>query len=110
MDELNKYLQPGKQLLYWIIRVLEKSTLVNAIACRRCDEDQEIRELTQKGRHTKQYRQMIVLLNGARIIDTPGMRELGMCDMDQGIDDTFSDIAEPKPAVNSVTADMRQNR
>ena len=33
-----------------------------------------------------------------------------MCDMDQGIDDTFSDIAELEPAVNSVTADMRQNR
>lgn len=37
---------------------------------------------------------MIELPNGARIIDTPGMRELGMCDVDNGIDETFSDIVE----------------
>lgn len=53
---------------------------------------------------------MIVLLNGARIIDTPGMRELGMCDMDQELMILFLISQSLKPAVNSVTADMKQNR
>ncbi|MEE1342503.1 MAG: GTPase RsgA, partial [Lachnospiraceae bacterium] len=47
-----------------------------------------------KGRHTTTYRQMIELVNGAILIDTPGMRELGMCGADEGIDETFSDIVE----------------
>ena len=54
----------------------------------------EIREEDSKGRHTTTYRQLLELPNGARIIDTPGMRELGMCDVDEGIDETFSDIAD----------------
>lgn len=52
------------------------------------------RKNDSKGRHTTTYRQLLELPNGARIIDTPGMRELGMCDVDEGIDETFSDIAQ----------------
>lgn len=37
---------------------------------------------------------MIELPNNVVIIDTPGMREIGLCDVDEGIDDTFEDIAE----------------
>lgn len=54
----------------------------------------EIREKDAKGRHTTTYREMIELPNNVVIIDTPGMREIGLCDVDEGIDDTFEDIAE----------------
>ena len=94
MDELNKYLQPGKTIAILGSSGVGKSTLVNALVQEDVMKTSEIRESDAKGRHTTTHRQMIVLLNGARIIDTPGMRELGMCDTDQGIDDTFSDIAE----------------
>ena len=94
MDELNKYLQPGKTIAILGSSGVGKSTLVNALVQEDVMKTSEIRDSDAKGRHTTTHRQMIVLLNGARIIDTPGMRELGMCDMDQGIDDTFSDIAE----------------
>ena len=93
-EELNKYLQPGKTIAILGSSGVGKSTLVNALVQEDVMKTSEIRESDSKGRHTTTHRQMIVLLNGARIIDTPGMRELGMCDMDQGIDDTFSDIAE----------------
>ena len=53
-----------------------------------------IRINDSKGRHTTTYRKMIELPNGARLIDTPGMRELGMCDATEGIDETFEDIVE----------------
>ena len=54
----------------------------------------EIREDDDKGRHTTTHRQMICLENGVSIIDTPGMREIGMANTQDGIDDTFSDILE----------------
>ena len=46
-----------------------------------------------KGRHTTTSRQLIRLDNGAMIIDTPGMRELGSIAVDDGLVDTFSEIA-----------------
>ena len=93
-EELNKYLQPGKTIAILGSSGVGKSTLVNALVQEDVMKTSEIRESDSKGRHTTTHRQMIVLLNGARIIDTPGMIELGMCDTDQGIDDAFSDIAE----------------
>ena len=53
-----------------------------------------IRESDSKGRHTTTHRQLIELENGVCIIDTPGMREVGMAGVEEGIDDTFSDIVE----------------
>ncbi len=68
--------------------------MVNALAKSDIMRTSEIRESDAKGRHTTTYRQMIELENGAVLIDTPGMRELGMCDVGEGIDETFSDIVE----------------
>ena len=93
-EELNKYLQSGKTIAILGSSGVGKSTLVNALVQENVMKTSEIRESDSKGRHTTTHRQMIVLPNDARIIDTPGMRELGMCDTDQGIDDTFSDITE----------------
>ena len=52
----------------------------------------EIREEDSRGRHTTTSRNLIMLPNGAMIIDTPGMRELGMWKAENGINKTFSDI------------------
>ena len=86
MDELNKYLQLGKTIAILGSSGVGNSTLVKELVQEDVMQTSEIRESDAKGRHTTTHRQMIVLLNGARIIDTPGMRELGMGDMDQGCD------------------------
>ncbi|MCC7300400.1 MAG: ribosome small subunit-dependent GTPase A [Verrucomicrobia bacterium] len=51
-----------------------------------------VRESDGKGIHTTTWRELIVLDNGALVIDTPGMRELGHLDTSTGINDTFEDL------------------
>jgi ribosome biogenesis GTPase len=51
-----------------------------------------IREKDGKGKHTTSRRQLVVLDNGAMIIDTPGMKELGNIGIKSGIEDSFTDI------------------
>ena len=51
-----------------------------------------IREDDSKGRHTTTHRELIQLKNGAMIIDTPGMRELGMWDVTEGLGEAFADV------------------
>ena len=54
----------------------------------------EIREDDDKGRHTTTHRELISLKNGAFVIDTPGMREIGIMNSEEGIEAAFSDIEE----------------
>ena len=51
-----------------------------------------IREDDSKGRHTTTHRQMLRLSSGVLVIDTPGMRELGMWDVSEGLGDAFADV------------------
>ena len=52
----------------------------------------EIREWDSKGRHTTTERELVRLSSGALVIDTPGMRELGLWEADEGIADAFADV------------------
>ena len=94
LAELGEYMKPGMTIAILGSSGVGKSTLVNTLAKSDIMRTSEIRESDAKGRHTTTYRQMIELENGAVLIDTPGMRELGMCDVGEGIDETFSDIVE----------------
>ena len=51
-----------------------------------------VRKGDDKGRHTTVAREMVPIPGGGVIIDTPGMRELGMLGAQEGIGETFADI------------------
>ena len=53
-----------------------------------------IREADSKGRHTTTHHELIMLKNGVMVIDTPGMRELGMWDVSEGLAGAFQDVEE----------------
>ncbi len=71
-----------------------KTTLLNSIIGHDTFETQSVSKIQSKGRHTTTSRQLVRLESGAMIIDTPGMREIGNISVDDGIDETFSEILE----------------
>lgn len=94
LDQLTPYLLPEKTVVFLGSSGVGKSTLVNALAGEELMSVNSIREDDSKGRHTTTHRQLILLKNGVMIIDTPGMRDLGMWDIDGGLEEAFSDIDE----------------
>ena len=92
MEEVKEYFEPGNTIVLVGSSGAGKSTLVNTIAGEELMKTSAIREDDSKGRHTTTYRQLFVLNNGVTIIDTPGMREIGVMGVEEGIEDTFSDI------------------
>lgn len=71
---------------------VRKSTLTNTLLGHRVQNTNGIREQDGKGRHTTTSRHLLKLDCGAVIIDTPGMRELQLADVSEGIEATFQDI------------------
>lgn len=71
-----------------------KTTLLNNLIHQDLYKTQAIREKDGRGKHTTTRRELIVLENGAIVVDNPGMRELGVISIESGLDDTFNEIAE----------------
>ncbi len=70
-----------------------KSTLVNALLGHERMRTSAVREDDSRGRHTTTHRELVRLPGGALLIDTPGIRSLGVAGASEGIDRAFADIA-----------------
>lgn len=92
-DAVNEYCVSGKTVAFLGSSGVGKSTLINKIAGEEIFETSHIRN-DDRGRHTTTHRELIVLKNGACLIDTPGMRELGMWNNESGLSGVFSDVEE----------------
>ena len=89
--ELLPYLAPGQTVAFLGSSGVGKSTLVNCLLGEERLETGGIRT-DDRGRHTTTRRELLPLPGGAAVIDTPGMRELGMWDAGEGLRQTFADI------------------
>ena len=78
LDRLAPYLAPGKTLAFIGSSGVGKSTLLNVLVGEEWQATQEIQEWSGKGRHTTTSRELVMLPTGAMVIDTPGIREIGM--------------------------------
>ena len=90
-DKIYPYLSEGKTVAFIGSSGVGKSTLINCLLGEKHLDTNGLRN-DDKGRHTTTRRELILLPSGGMVIDTPGMRELGMWDAEAGIDQTFSDI------------------
>jgi len=71
-----------------------KSTLINALAEETLLATAAVRERDRKGRHTTTHRELFQLPGGALLLDTPGLRELRVWDLADGLRQAFPDIEE----------------
>jgi len=94
LDSIKKYFSKGNTIVFLGSSGVGKSTLVNTLYGDNVMKTSDIREEDSRGRHTTTSRNLIMLPNGAMIIDTPGMRELGMWNAENGINRTFQDIEQ----------------
>ena len=92
LEALNPYLLPGKTIAFLGSSGVGKSSLVNALAGEEVMSAGAIREEDGRGRHTTTHRQLLRLPGGVLIIDTPGMRELGLWEAGEGLGEAFPDV------------------
>jgi ribosome biogenesis GTPase / thiamine phosphate phosphatase len=91
IDELKRILLPGKTYCFVGSSGVGKSTIINELIGQDMLETKVV-SATGEGRHTTVRRELIVLRNGALVIDNPGMREFGILGAENGIGGGFFDI------------------
>lgn len=89
--EVSQYIQPGHTVAVIGSSGVGKSTLINHLIGEEKLATKEIRK-DDRGRHMTTRRELFLLSGGGVIIDTPGMREVGMWDMSEGFENSFSDV------------------
>lgn len=122
MNALYALLAPGTTMVLLGSSGVGKSTLTNRLLGTEAQRVLEVRADDSRGRHATTHRQLFPLSGGAVLIDTPGMRELGMWDAAGGVEQAFADIEalaaqcrftdcrhehEPGCAVQAALADGR---
>ena len=91
LGAVTRYILPGRTVAFLGSSGVGRSTLINQLTGTHSLATGTV-GAADKGRHTTTHRELITLSNGAFLIDTPGMRELGMWDSGGGIDAAFRDV------------------
>ncbi|MEP4146411.1 MAG: ribosome small subunit-dependent GTPase A [Halioglobus sp.] len=92
VEPLRVWCKPGSTIVFLGSSGVGKSTLANTLMGSHALETGGIREDDSKGRHTTTARSLHLLQEGGLLLDTPGMRELQLADVELGLEKTFADI------------------
>lgn len=93
LDDIRALLSPGKTYCLLGSSGVGKTTLINRLIGNDAYATQVVSESGQ-GVHTTTRRHLLVLEGGAMLVDTPGMRELGLIETSEGLKDTFAEVDE----------------
>lgn len=94
LDVLKEYLEKGKTAAFLGSSGVGKSTIINSLLGYDRQRTEEVRESDRRGHHITTYRELIVLLDGGILIDTPGMREIEIWGEQNGLSKAFDDIED----------------
>ncbi len=94
LEDLRSYILPGKTYCFLGSSGVGKSSLINKLLEKNAIETKDISFQTDRGKHTTTTREMYFLKNGGIVIDNPGMREVGMTNTNEGVDNIFDEITE----------------
>ena len=92
INNLSKYLKSENIILLIGSSGVGKSSLINKLSNSNLLKIGGIRTKDDRGKHTTSSRKIVILENGCMIIDTPGIRTLGLIDMENAINEYYSDI------------------
>jgi ribosome biogenesis GTPase len=120
IDRVAELVGRGRTVALMGLSGIGKSTLVNAVTGGMVQRTGEVRATDHRGRHTTVTRDLIPVPGGGFLIDTPGIREIGLWQAYDGLARTFPEIsgevvhcrfadcdheAEPGCAVQAAVAD-----
>lgn len=91
IQQITTYLGPGKTVAFVGSSGVGKSSIINYLKGEKIMAVKDLRN-DDKGRHTTTHRQLVPMSSGGVIIDTPGMREIQIMDVDTSLDKTFTDV------------------
>jgi len=92
LDNLRVWCEVGQTITLLGSSGVGKSTLINSLAGIELQVTRGIREDDAKGRHTTTNRSLHLLESGGLLLDSPGMRELGIAEAEGGLSSAFQDV------------------
>lgn len=92
LQVLQTYVRPGESVAFLGSSGVGKSTIINTLIGQPILPTREVRTHDSRGRHASSARELIILPSGGLVIDTPGMRELQLWEVGDGMTGTFEDI------------------
>ena len=92
LDALDQHLTPGRTVALLGSSGVGKSSIINRLVGAERQKTRDVRATDSRGRHATTQRELVILPGGAIVIDTPGMRELQLWEVDEGIIEVFDDI------------------
>lgn len=94
LDRFVPYLREGRTSALVGSSGVGKSTLVNALLGSDVQVVRAMREHDQTGQHTTTSRRLFLVPGRGVVVDTPGMRELGLWHAGEGVSEAFHDVEE----------------
>ena len=92
VDEVATHLRPNRTAVLLGPSGVGKSTLVNRLLDAEVQSTGRVREGDHRGRHTTTSRDLVVVPAGGVLIDTPGVRSLGLAGAEEGLAAAFADV------------------